>query len=79
MEISMAVKGSAHRSYVSSSVHRQMPDLGVLLWHAFGAVSSLLQEVLTVYLRDDVSDAEAARVINALDLLESIAEHPRTK
>ncbi|XP_003741241.1 uncharacterized protein LOC100907559 [Galendromus occidentalis] len=70
------------REYAMKSLcmfHRNVPDLGVLIWHSFGAVSSLIQEIISAYLRREVLESDAARILTALSLLEAVAEHPRTK
>jgi hypothetical protein len=58
------------------------PDLAPYLWHSFGTMPALLQEIISTYpslappsLTKDASD----RVCNALALLQSVASHRDTK
>ncbi|KAJ9176882.1 hypothetical protein P3X46_012150 [Hevea brasiliensis] len=57
-------------------------DLAPLLWHSFGTIAALLQEIISVYpslsspyLTERVSN----RVCNALALLQGVAAHSNTK
>lgn len=58
------------------------PDLAPLLWHSFGCVSALLQEVLIVYQfinPPTLTGPQSARACNSLALLQCIANHPETR
>jgi len=57
-------------------------DLAPILWHSFGTVSSLLQEIVAIYplLSPPSLTAQASnRVCNALALLQCVASHPETR
>lgn len=57
-------------------------DLAVLLWHSFGAIAALLQEIIAVYptIHPPTLNAhQSNRVCNALALLQCVASHPETR
>jgi len=57
-------------------------DLAPILWHTFGTVSALLQEIVAIYplLSPPSLTAQASnRVCNALALLQCVASHPETR
>jgi len=57
-------------------------DLAPILWHSFGTISALLQEIVTIYplLSPPSLTAQASnRVCNALALLQCVASHPETR
>lgn len=57
-------------------------DLAPILWHSFGTVSALLQEIVAIYplLAPPSLTAQASnRVCNALALLQCVASHPETR
>ena len=57
-------------------------DLAPILWHSFGTISALLQEIVTIYplLSPPSLTAQASnRVCNALALLQCVASHPDTR
>ena len=57
-------------------------DLAPLLWHSFGTIAALLQEIVSIYpaLSPPVLSAGASnRVCNALALLQCVASHPDTR
>lgn len=57
-------------------------DLAPILWHSFGTVSALLQEIVAIYplLSPPSLTAQASnRVCNALALLQCVASHPETR
>ena len=58
------------------------PDLAPILWHSFGTISALLQEIVAIYplLSPPALTAQASnRVCNALALLQCVASHPETR
>lgn len=58
------------------------PNLAPYLWHSFGTMSSLLQEIVSIYpmLQPPSLTAHASnRVCNALALLQCVASHPDTR
>jgi len=59
-----------------------VPDLAPILWHSFGTISALLQEIVHIYplLSPPALTAHASnRVCNALALLQCVASHPETR
>ncbi|KAJ1619204.1 hypothetical protein T492DRAFT_603606 [Pavlovales sp. CCMP2436] len=57
-------------------------DLAPILWHSFGTVAALLQEIVSIYplLSPPSLTAHASnRVCNALALLQCVASHPETR
>jgi len=57
-------------------------DLAPILWHTFGTIASLLQEIVSIYpyLSPPTLSAHASnRVCNALALLQSVASHSETR
>lgn len=65
-----------------SKKREQYEDLALVLWHSFGVMSSLLQEIIAVYpmLTPPALTAHASnRVCNALALLQCVASHQETR
>jgi hypothetical protein len=65
-----------------SKRRESFPDLAPILWHSFGTIAALLQEVVSVYPMlspPTLSSAASNRVCNALALLQCVASHPETK
>lgn len=65
-----------------SKKRENYPDLAPVLWHSYGTIAALLQEIISVYpmlspptLTPHVSN----RVCNALALLQCVASHSETK
>lgn len=59
-----------------------VPDLAIMLWHSYGVISTLLQEITNVYptLNPPLMSAhQSNRACNALALLQCIASHPETR
>ncbi|KAL5207151.1 hypothetical protein ABZP36_031586 [Zizania latifolia] len=57
-------------------------DLAPLLWHSFGTITALLQEIIVVYPAlspPTLSLPASNRVCNALALLQCVASHPETR
>ncbi|XP_077229178.1 uncharacterized protein LOC143862068 [Tasmannia lanceolata] len=57
-------------------------DLASMLWHSFGTIAVLLQEIVSIY--PDLSppaltNSASIRVCNALALLQCVASHPDTR
>ncbi|KAG5362434.1 Cell differentiation protein [Yarrowia sp. C11] len=60
----------------------QYEDLALILWHSFGVMSTLLQEIMNVYsllTPPNLSTAASNRVCNALALLQCVASHADTR
>ncbi|KAL2353942.1 cell differentiation family, Rcd1-like-domain-containing protein [Cryomyces antarcticus] len=65
-----------------SKKREQVPQLALILWHSFGVMTSLLQEIISVYPLLNPSQLTAAasnRVCNALALLQCVASHTETR
>lgn len=65
-----------------SKKREQFPQLALILWHSFGVMTSLLQEIISVYPLLNPSQLTAAasnRVCNALALLQCVASHNETR
>lgn len=59
-----------------------VPDLAPMLWHSFGTVASLLQEIIGIYPAINpatLTAHQSNRVCNALALLQCFASHPETR
>lgn len=59
-----------------------VPDLAPMLWHSFGTVAALLQEIVNVYPAINpphLTAHQSNRVCNALALLQCVASHPETR
>lgn len=59
-----------------------VPDLAPMLWHSFGTIAALLQEIINIY--PSINPAtltahQSNRVCNALALLQCVASHPETR
>ncbi|KAJ6636809.1 CCR4-NOT transcription complex subunit 9 [Pseudolycoriella hygida] len=65
-----------------SKKRESVPDLAPMLWHSFGTIGALLQEIVNIY--PTISPAtltaqQSNRVCNALALLQCVASHPETR
>ncbi|ESP03175.1 hypothetical protein LOTGIDRAFT_205068 [Lottia gigantea] len=59
-----------------------IPDLSPMLWHSFGTIAALLQEIVTVYPAinpPNLTASQSNRVCNALALLQCVAAHSETR
>lgn len=81
MELGVADK--REQALVELSKRREtFPDLAPILWHSFGTVAALLQEIIAVYpqLNPATLTANSSnRVCNALALLQCLASHQDTR
>ena len=65
-----------------SKKRESFPELAPYLWHSFGTMAALLQEIVSIYpmLQPPSLTAHASnRVCNALALLQCVASHPETR
>eukprot|EP00978_Attheya_sp_CCMP212_P008558 scaffold20070_cov58-Attheya_sp.AAC.6 len=65
-----------------SKKRESFPDLAPILWHTYGTVAALLQEIVSIYplLSPPTLTAHASnRVCNALALLQCVASHSDTR
>jgi len=65
-----------------SKKREAIPDLAPILWHSFGTIACLLQEIVAIYplLSPPKLKAPASnRVCNALALLQCVASHTETR
>lgn len=59
-----------------------VPDLAPMLWHSFGTIAALLQEIVNIYPAINpatLTAHQSNRVCNALALLQCVASHPETR
>jgi len=59
-----------------------VPDLAPMLWHSFGTMAALLQEIIKIYPAINppaLSANQSNRVCNALALLQCVASHQDTR
>jgi hypothetical protein len=59
-----------------------VPDLAPMLWHSFGTIAALLQEIINIYPAINppaLTAHQSNRVCNALALLQCVASHPETR
>ncbi|PUZ68402.1 hypothetical protein GQ55_2G024700 [Panicum hallii var. hallii] len=65
-----------------SKKREMLPDLASLMWHSFGTMIVLLQEIVSVYPAlspPTLSASVSNRACNVLALLQSVASHPETR
>jgi CCR4-NOT transcription complex subunit 9 len=65
-----------------SKKRESFSDLAPILWHSFGTISALLQEIVTIYPMlspPTLSPHASNRVCNALALLQCVASHQDTR
>lgn len=65
-----------------SKKRETVSDLAPMLWHSFGTIAALLQEIINIY--PSINPAtltahQSNRVCNALALLQCVASHPETR
>uniref|UniRef100_A0A8C4N0T8 CCR4-NOT transcription complex subunit 9 n=1 Tax=Eptatretus burgeri TaxID=7764 RepID=A0A8C4N0T8_EPTBU len=64
-----------------SKKRESVPDLAPMLWHSFGTIAALLQEIVNIYPSINpptLTAHQSNRVCNALALLQCVASHPET-
>jgi len=76
-----SVKDREHALLELSKKREAYQDLAPILWHSFGIMSALIQEIIAVYpmLSVGLSSYASNRVCNALALLQCVASHGETK
>jgi hypothetical protein len=65
-----------------SKKRESFPDLAPVLWHSYGTIAALMQEIISVYPMlspPTLSPHASNRVCNALALLQCVASHSETK
>jgi len=65
-----------------SKKRETFPELAPYLWHSFGTMSALLQEIISIYpllSPPSLTPHASNRVCNALALLQCVASHPDTR
>jgi len=65
-----------------SKKREAVPDLAPMLWHSFGTITALLQEIINIYPSinpPSLTAHQSNRVCNALALLQCVASHPETR
>lgn len=67
---------------ILSKKREKCEDLALLLWHSFGTMAALLQEIVSIYRLlspPQLSFDQSTRVCNVLVLLKCVASHPDTR
>ncbi|OII72801.1 cell differentiation protein RCD1 [Cryptosporidium ubiquitum] len=65
-----------------SKYRETFPDLAPLLWHSFGCITALLQEIIFIYpllSPPNLSNQASNRTCNCLALLQCVASHSETR
>lgn len=65
-----------------SKKREAVPELAPMLWHSFGTITALLQEIINIYPAINpptLTAHQSNRVCNALALLQCVASHPETR
>ncbi|XP_004226444.3 CCR4-NOT transcription complex subunit 9 [Ciona intestinalis] len=65
-----------------SKKRETVQDLAPMLWHSFGTIAALLQEIVNIYSSINpptLTAHQSNRVCNALALLQCVASHPETR
>lgn len=65
-----------------SKEREKYSDLAPALWHSFGTIAALLQEIVAIYPMlspPTLTALASSRVCNALALLQCVASHPETR
>lgn len=65
-----------------SQKREAIPNLAPMLWHSFGTIAALLQEIINIYpsiTPPTLTAYQSNRVCNALAIMQCIAVHPETK
>ena len=65
-----------------SKQREAVPNMAPLLWHSFGTMTILLQEIMAIYpllSPPNLSATASNRVCNALALLQCVASHAETR
>ncbi|KAK6637445.1 CCR4-NOT transcription complex subunit 9 [Polyplax serrata] len=81
--IQLSYPGTRENALMQLSQKREgIPNLAPMLWHSFGTVAALLQEITSIYpfITPPVLTAhQSNRVCNALAVMQCLAVHPETK
>mmetsp|Transcript_1744 Transcript_1744/g.5281 ORF Transcript_1744/g.5281 Transcript_1744/m.5281 type:complete len:293 (+) Transcript_1744:311-1189(+) len=84
-ELVMELTNPEHRASALLELSKKrdsVRDLAPILWHSFGTIAALLQEIVAIYplLMPPALSAQASnRVCNALALLQCVASHQETR
>jgi CCR4-NOT transcription complex subunit 9 len=65
-----------------SKKREDFADLAPILWHSFGTIAALLQEIVAIYpllAPPRLTPGISNRCCNALALLQCVASHPDTR
>ncbi|KAH8583438.1 cell differentiation rcd1 [Cryptosporidium sp. chipmunk genotype I] len=65
-----------------SKYRETFPDLAPLMWHSFGCITALLQEIISIYpllSPPNLSNQASNRTCNCLALLQCVASHSETR
>lgn len=79
----LTIPGAKEQALQELNKNREfVPDLAPILWYSFGTMTSLLQEVISIYpllSPPTLTGLASNRVCNALALLQCVASHPDTR
>jgi CCR4-NOT transcription complex subunit 9 len=79
----LCMPGTRENALLELSRQREaVQDLAPFLWHSFGSIAALLQEVISVYPAINpptLTAHQSNRVCNSLALLQCVASHPETR
>lgn len=77
-----SMKTREHALVELSKKREVVSDLAPMLWHSFGTIAALLQEIVNIYPMinpPNLNAQQSNRVCNALALLQCVASHPETR
>ncbi|XP_055388584.1 LOW QUALITY PROTEIN: uncharacterized protein LOC129617280 [Condylostylus longicornis] len=81
--LDLTISSKRERALLELSRRREsFPDLAPILWHSFGVVTSVIQEIISIYPQlspPTLTSIASNRVCNALALLQCVASHPDTR
>lgn len=75
-------KEREHALLELSKIRESFENTALILWSSYGAMSALLQEIVSIYpllSHANLSANASTKVCNALALMQSIASHPETR
>lgn len=81
----LGLRTSRDREHALAELNRlkeHVDNMGVLLWHSFGSMTVLLQEIVSVYpflTHSSLTPNICTRICHALDLMQCVASHSQTQ
>uniref|UniRef100_A0A804P7H5 Cell differentiation protein rcd1 n=1 Tax=Zea mays TaxID=4577 RepID=A0A804P7H5_MAIZE len=80
--LNLCIPELREKAIIILSKREKCEDLALLLWHSFGTMAALLQEIVSIYRLlspPQLSFDQSTRVCNVLVLLKCVASHPDTR